>query len=186
MTHDPTAIVRATLEVAKKALAEVEKRGDRDYRFRLGGYSNGIMACETAILAIDPSTVLSKLEAQQDRYGRVKISTIQKAKADLRRAIQSEGTETIQALWDRLEQWIDSPPMMPAQQGEPWQPPEDRNEDYSCFGWYGHAWHQIWWDLEFGPTWVDDDSCTVNPTAFWPLPPTPTPTERRGDDEGEA
>ena len=46
------------------------------------------------------------------RYGRVKITTIQSAKNDLRQAIQSEGSPRIQALWDRLEQWIDSPPMM--------------------------------------------------------------------------
>ena len=48
-----------------------------------------------------------------DRYGRVKFSTIQATKNELRRAIQEEGTERIQSLWDRLEQWIDSPPMMP-------------------------------------------------------------------------
>ena len=48
-----------------------------------------------------------------DRYGRVKFCTIYKAKDDLRKAIQDEGTERIQEAWDRLEQWIDSPPMMP-------------------------------------------------------------------------
>ena len=46
------------------------------------------------------------------RYGRVKIATIQSAKNDLRQAIQFEGSPRIQELWDRLEQWIDSPPMM--------------------------------------------------------------------------
>lgn len=50
-----------------------------------------------------------------DRYGRVKFSTIYATKAELRRAIQEEGTPRIQDLWDRLEQWIDSPPMMPAE-----------------------------------------------------------------------
>jgi len=49
------------------------------------------------------------------RYGRVKFSTIQATKNELRRAIQEEGTERIQTLWDRLEQWIDSPPMMEKQ-----------------------------------------------------------------------
>lgn len=49
-----------------------------------------------------------------DRYGQVRISKIQETKNELRRAIQSEGTRRIQAIWDRLEQWIDSPPMMPA------------------------------------------------------------------------
>lgn len=47
------------------------------------------------------------------RYGRVKFTTIQATKNALREAIQEEGTERIQDLWDRLEQWIDSPPMMP-------------------------------------------------------------------------
>ena len=46
-----------------------------------------------------------------ERYGRVKFSTIYAAKAELRKAIQEEGTPRIQAAWDRLEQWIDSPPM---------------------------------------------------------------------------
>ena len=45
------------------------------------------------------------------RYGRVKFTTIQATKNELRQAIQEEGTERIQELWDRLEQWIDSPPM---------------------------------------------------------------------------
>jgi hypothetical protein len=45
------------------------------------------------------------------RYGRVKFATIHATKNELRRAIQEEGTERIQDLWDRLEQWIDSPPM---------------------------------------------------------------------------
>lgn len=48
-----------------------------------------------------------------NRYGNVSFKTIQDTKNELRRAIQSEGTERIQELWDRLEQWIDSPPMMP-------------------------------------------------------------------------
>jgi hypothetical protein len=47
-----------------------------------------------------------------NRYGRVKFGTIQATKNELRRAIQEEGTPRIQDLWDRLEQWIDSPPMM--------------------------------------------------------------------------
>lgn len=47
----------------------------------------------------------------EERYGRVKFATIQATKNELRQAIQSEGTERIQALWDRLEQWLDSPPM---------------------------------------------------------------------------
>lgn len=46
-----------------------------------------------------------------ETYGRVKFTTIQKTKNELRRAIQSEGSPLIQDLWDRLEQWIDSPPM---------------------------------------------------------------------------
>lgn len=50
--------------------------------------------------------------ADPDKYGRVKIATIQKAKDELRQAIQSEGSPRIQDAWDRLEQWIDSPPMM--------------------------------------------------------------------------
>lgn len=48
-----------------------------------------------------------------ERYGRVKFCTIYRAKDDLRKLIQSEGTPAIQEAWDRLEQWIDSPPMMP-------------------------------------------------------------------------
>ena len=47
-----------------------------------------------------------------ERYGNLKIATIQKAKSELRQLIQAEGTPAIQAAWDRLEQWIDSPPMM--------------------------------------------------------------------------
>ena len=46
-----------------------------------------------------------------DRYGRVKFTTIQATKNELRRAIQEEGTPRIQDIWDKLEQWIDSPPM---------------------------------------------------------------------------
>lgn len=45
------------------------------------------------------------------RYGRVKFSTIYAAIGELRKAIQEEGTPRIQAAWDRMEQWIDSPPM---------------------------------------------------------------------------
>lgn len=54
-----------------------------------------------------------------DRYGRLKFTTIYRAKDDLRRAIQAEGTPLIQDAWDRLEQWIDSPPMMPPQDSTP-------------------------------------------------------------------
>lgn len=50
--------------------------------------------------------------APPERYGRVKFTKIQATKNALRRAIQDEGTPRIQELWDRLEQWIDSPPMM--------------------------------------------------------------------------
>jgi hypothetical protein len=48
------------------------------------------------------------------RYGRVKIATIQAVKSDVRRLVQSEGTPELQAAWDRLEQWVDSPPMSAA------------------------------------------------------------------------
>lgn len=47
-----------------------------------------------------------------ERYGRVKFNTIQSTKNELRQAIQEEGTVRIQEIWDRLEQWVDSPPMM--------------------------------------------------------------------------
>lgn len=50
--------------------------------------------------------------AESDRYGRVKIATIQACKNKLRQLIATEGTPAIQDEWDRLEQWIDSPPMM--------------------------------------------------------------------------
>ena len=53
-----------------------------------------------------------------DRYGRVKISKIIAARNELRRLIQAEGTPAIQDAWDRLEQWIDSPPMMGPSVGE--------------------------------------------------------------------
>ena len=46
-----------------------------------------------------------------EHYGRVKFTTIRETKNELRQAIQTEGTPRIRALWDRLEQWIDSPPM---------------------------------------------------------------------------
>ena len=48
----------------------------------------------------------------EDRYGRVKFSTIHACKNKLRALIASEGTPAIQEEWDRLEQWLDSPPMM--------------------------------------------------------------------------
>ena len=59
----------------------------------------------------------------EERYGRVKFATIQATKNELRQAIQSEGTPRIQELWDRLEQWIDSPPMQ-AQSTPPISPEE--------------------------------------------------------------
>lgn len=34
------------------------------------------------------------------RYGRLKITTIQETKKELRQAIQSEGTPRIQEVWD--------------------------------------------------------------------------------------
>lgn len=46
------------------------------------------------------------------RYGAIKITKIVAARNALRDAIRAEGTPRIQAAWDRLEQWIDSPPMM--------------------------------------------------------------------------
>lgn len=46
------------------------------------------------------------------RYGAVKITKIIAARNALREAIRAEGTPRIQEAWDRLEQWIDSPPMM--------------------------------------------------------------------------
>jgi hypothetical protein len=49
------------------------------------------------------------------RYGHVKIATIMATRNELRKAIQEEGTPRIQDLWDRLEQWIDSPHMMEKQ-----------------------------------------------------------------------
>lgn len=52
-----------------------------------------------------------------EQYGRVRITTIQATKNELRAAIQTEGTPRIQELWDRLEQWIDSPPMMEPRNG---------------------------------------------------------------------
>lgn len=56
---------------------------------------------------------------RDERYGRVKFATIQATKNELRQAIQSEGTPRIQELWDRLEQWIDSPPMQAQALDEP-------------------------------------------------------------------
>ena len=48
-----------------------------------------------------------------EKYGNVNITTIQKTKNDLRDALSSGDLEAAQKAWDRLEQWIDSPPMMP-------------------------------------------------------------------------
>lgn len=47
----------------------------------------------------------------KEKYGRVNFTTIYKLKNELREAIHEEGTERIQELWDRMERWIDSPPM---------------------------------------------------------------------------
>lgn len=47
----------------------------------------------------------------QEKYGRVKFTTIQKTKNDLRDALNQGDLIRAQELWDRLEQWIDSPPM---------------------------------------------------------------------------
>jgi hypothetical protein len=41
----------------------------------------------------------------------VNFTTIYKLKNELREAIHEEGSERIQELWDRMERWIDSPPM---------------------------------------------------------------------------
>lgn len=46
------------------------------------------------------------------RYGATKITKIISARNELREAIRAEGTPRIQEAWDRLEQWIDAPPMM--------------------------------------------------------------------------
>lgn len=48
-----------------------------------------------------------------EKYGNVNITTIQRTKNDLRDALNSGDLEAAQKAWDRLEQWIDSPPMMP-------------------------------------------------------------------------
>jgi hypothetical protein len=47
----------------------------------------------------------------KEKYGRVNFTTIYKLKNELREAIHEEGTERIQELWDRMERWIESPPM---------------------------------------------------------------------------
>ena len=69
-------------------------------------------ADKTHLVVMTINGASMSMGADPDKYGRVKIATIQKAKDELRQAIQSEGTPRIQAAWDRLEQWIDSPPMM--------------------------------------------------------------------------
>ena len=48
-----------------------------------------------------------------EKYGRVNFTTIYKLKNQLREAIHEEDVERTRELWDKLEQWIDSPPMTP-------------------------------------------------------------------------
>lgn len=135
MTHDPIAIIRAALEAAAMRCESIPDETMVTPNQRL------VFAPVAArIRAIDPAAILSKLPpAEPGRYGRVNIATIQKTKNDLRAAIQSEGTEAIQALWDRLEQWIDSPSMMPP--ADPWQP---KCKECSGTGWQHFACGTPW------------------------------------------
>ena len=65
MTHDPTAIVRAALEAAADSLIETSVWCDSQERAD-ASWHNGVVDARKhhmrRILAIDPSTVLSKLE----------------------------------------------------------------------------------------------------------------------------
>lgn len=40
-----------------------------------------------------------------DRYGKTRVSKIKEAVDELRAACRSEGTERVQAAWDRFEPW---------------------------------------------------------------------------------
>ena len=68
MTHDPTAIVRAALEAAADSLIETSVWCDSQERAD-ASWHNGVVDARKhhmrRILAIDPSTVLSKLEATE-------------------------------------------------------------------------------------------------------------------------
>lgn len=78
---------------------------DDDKRHKLMAHMDKMRA-----IRVDGTSL--SMGADPDKYGRVNIATIQKAKDELRHAIQSEGFPRFQAAWDRLEQWIDSQPMM--------------------------------------------------------------------------
>lgn len=108
MTAEQFHKARQTLGLTQPALAQALGMTERQVR-RLETGESPIRP----LVAREIDRMLAH-HAHPAIYGRAPIIMIQRTKNDLRQAIQSEGTPRIQGLWDRLEQWIDSPPMMEA------------------------------------------------------------------------